>query len=145
MLDKRRRGAASKIVVVLILIMGIGGFNYYRNFTAERTTQGPRPFEGYSTPDLAKLRDAYAAELAQYERQYASQQRQRRRSRQSGATIGEQVDRFERVQETSNRLREINTDLADHQARLRAVEKEIGYRDVLGGGLALHLKRLTTI
>jgi len=132
------------LVALLLLIVVGGGYNYHRNMQAEQQDQGPRPFKGYSTADLTSLRDAYDQEVQAYQRKYDSQQRQRVRTSGNGA-MNEQVDQFERVQRNSAAIRETTADVAEREAQLRAINRELELRLALGGGLSLHLKRLTSI
>ena len=141
---KRQTGGATLPLLLLVLAMGIGGYNYHRNWTAERAAQGPRPFEGYSAGDLTKLRDAYAQEMEQFEQRYALQRSRRVRATGEGL-MGERLEEFERIQQTSTQLREIATEVADRQARLGEIERELAYRTTLDDGFALHMRRLTRI
>ncbi len=145
MASNRRAGGATVPLLFLVLLLGLGAYNYHRNWTAESAAQGPRPFESYATGDLEQLRDAYNSEIVQLERHYSAQERRRVRARSEGLMMGERLDEFERVQRTSGKLREIGTEVADRQARLRDVEKELEYRVALKAGLELHLQRLTSI
>jgi hypothetical protein len=133
------------VLVALLLLIVVGGaYNYQRNMQAEKSEQGARPFKGYATDDLSALRDAYDQEVAAYERTYAARQRQRVRATNSGA-MNQQVDQFERVQRNSAALREATADVAEREAQLRAIERELELRLALGGGFSLHIKRLTRI
>lgn len=142
--NERRRGSAMPVLLLLVLLIGLGGYNYHRNWKAEQNT-GPRPFQGYEIEDLGQLRDAYDAEVAEYEQHYSAQQQKRYRAKGSKALMGERVDEFERIQHNSERLRDLGTQVAEREARLREIEKELDYRIALDTGFALHLKRLTSI
>jgi hypothetical protein len=142
--DRRRAGKATGPLLGLVLLIGLGGYNYHRNWQSEQVDQGPRPFETYETADLTALRDAYEVEAAQYEQRYSAQERQRYRSKGEGL-MGERVEDFERIQRNSGRLRELSADVADRQARMRDIERELDIRLAQANGLALHMKRLISL
>jgi hypothetical protein len=142
--DKRRQGSAMPLLLMLILLIGLGGYNYHRNWKAEQNT-GPRPFETYETEDLSQLRDAYEAEVSQYETRYSAQNQRRVRASGDDALMQERVGEFERIQRNTERLRDLGTQVAEREARLREIEKELDYRLALATGFTLHVKRLTSI
>jgi hypothetical protein len=141
---KRQQGKAMAAVMVLLLLIVGGGYNYHRNLQSEAAEQGPRPFKGYATDDLSSLRDAYDQEVRAYERKHSAQQRQRVRA-SGGGVMDEQVDQFERIQRNSAALRETTADVAERQAQLRAIERELELRSALAGSFSIHLRRLTKI
>jgi hypothetical protein len=144
MRSRREAGNAMVLMALVLLIVVGGAYNYQRNMQAEKSEQGPRPFKGYSSDDLSALRDAYDQEVKAYERTYSARQQQRVRATNAGR-MNEQVDQFERVQRNSAALREATADVAEREAQLRAIERELELRLALGGGLSLHIKRLTSI
>ena len=80
----------------------------------------------------------------QSKQRYEARNTQRTRASGNGL-MGERVREFERIQNTANALRELNTQVAEQEARLGDIEKELTYRASLAAGFGLHLKRLTTI
>jgi len=143
--DRRRAGGALvQLLVLLVVVIAAGGANYYRNWQAEDQQAPARPFQGYAAGDLEALRAAYAQEVESFQQRYAAQES--RRQRPSGTGLMDQrVREFERVQATSQRLRELRADVAEREARLREVEAEIALRSDPAAGLTLHLGRLLTI
>ena len=75
---RRTAGRASgSVVLLLMLLTGLGAWNYHRNLQVEKETEGVRPYESYATDDIQALRDAYEAELAGSQAQFAAAKRQR--------------------------------------------------------------------
>jgi hypothetical protein len=141
---RRRAGNATNLLVLLLLLVGLGAYNYHRNWQAEQREEGNRPFRTYSLEDLTALRDAYDAEAKQYERRYASQDQVRYRASGEGL-MAERVAEFERIKRNSTQLRELGGAVAEREARRADIQREIDLRSGNADGLALHLRRLTTI
>ena len=57
--------------------------------------------------------------------------------------VGEGVREFERVQRSAKRLRDLTTEVATREARIREIEEEQQFRSATANGAALHFKRLT--
>jgi hypothetical protein len=143
---RRQRGQATgSLILLLVLLLGFGGWNYYRNWQIEREQEGPRPYASYSTTDLESLRAAYTTELETMKQKLGAAKNQRGRvSRQQG-TIADHVDQFSRTTRTSSAIRNAAGDLAERQARVQTLDEELAYRASLAEGMMLHLKRLTTL
>ena len=71
--------ATGSVLLLLVMLSGAGGWNYHRNLQLEAETEGSRPFESYSTDDLATLRDAYQSELSGVRAKFADAKSQRAR------------------------------------------------------------------
>jgi hypothetical protein len=129
---------------LLVLLIGGGGYNYWRNLEQEKREARPRPFESYATPDLESLRGAYAQEVSTAQSRFDAQQRRRVRASGNGL-IGEQIEEFERVKRSTSKLRDLQAEVAESEARLREIDYELGFRRAQLSGLKLHLKRLVTL
>lgn len=136
---------AGKLLSVLLLLLAVaaaGGFNYHRNWKAEQQEQGNRPLGGYPTAGLESLADGYRAEIAALEARKAGASELAHEARDR-TFLSERVQEFEKVQRSSARIRDLNGELGQREARLREVEQELEYRNrVESGGLQLHLSRL---
>ena len=56
----RRRIAGnttSSLLLLLVALLGLGAWNYYRNYQLERASEQGRPYSGYSTREVELLRD----------------------------------------------------------------------------------------
>jgi hypothetical protein len=133
-------------LIVLLVLCVLGGFNYDRNLRAEEASGQKRPFSRYDTADLEKLQAAYRSELAEFERRYdQSQSRRQRQQSSGGGLLGERLEEFERIQRSSGAMRELNTEVAEREARLREIDSELAHRRSLASGWQLHLVRLVGI
>lgn len=143
---RRAAGAAraGTLAVLLLALVGAGGWNYWRNLRIEQAEHAKRPFAGYADADLRALADAYRGEVESWRQREAAARQGRPAVREQGF-VGDGVRQFERVQRHSARAREAATGLAEREARLQEIEKELAYRADLGSGLALHLRRLTRL
>src|SRR5678816_3880836 len=53
----------TSLLLLLVALLGVGAWNYYRNYQLERANEHGRPYSGYSTHEVELLRDAVAGEL----------------------------------------------------------------------------------
>lgn len=147
-MTKSERGQAGRtvttVLALLVLLVGGGAWNYHRNLQAEQRDDRPRPFAKYETTDLEALRAAYAQEAESSRQRYTAQSARRQRASGEGL-MDERVREFERIQRTSDRLRELRADVAEQEARLREIDAELLRRSGAASGMALHLQRLLTI
>jgi len=133
---------AAGLVALLAILVAAGGGNYVRNLKAEAAAETGRPFLKYDRDDLESLRAAYEAEAADTKARYA--RAQARRQQAGGAVMmDEAVADFERVRKQSDALRELNTQVAEREARIREIDKELAARNAIGQGWEAHLRRLT--
>lgn len=142
----RRRSEAGNTVLalaaVLALLVGVGGMNYVRNLQADEASEQTRPFHGYAKDDLIALKAAYEAELAQLDGRYETQRSQRRQTGRK-AMMDESVADFERAREHTARVRELGAEVAEREARIRDIDRELAARAEIGEGWDAHLRRLT--
>lgn len=141
---RREKGAASTAVLLLVLVglLGAGGWNYQRNLQLEQASRASRPLAGYSTEDLEALADAYRSEVAAHGARYERAKTQRAGTRDR-AYFDQQVQEFENVQRQSGRVREVGAELAEREASLRQVEEELAMRGPEQTEWQKHWQRLT--
>ena len=133
------------MLLVLVLLIGVGAYNYHRNLKLEIATEGPRPFKSYQTADLESLKSAYQQELDAYQRQYQKVRNGRTGVEPSGQLLDEKLANFERARKTGNAMRAATSEVADREARMREINRELNVRASLANGFALHMKRLVSI
>ena len=145
--DARRTAgrASGSLLLLLVLLMGAGGFNYHRNLEIERQSAGHRPYEGYATEDIQALRDAFESELVGSEAHFAAAKRQRTRPQGDVGSIAGNIDQFAQTAQTSRAIRAAAAGVAERQNELSELDRELELRANLGQGLMRHVKRLTTI
>lgn len=143
-MDARRREGKAVLglaALLVVLVAGLGS-NYVRNLQADEASESRRPFHTYERDDLVSLRAAYEQELKAMQRRYESARARRTRGGPS-ATMGEAVADFERVRAQSDGLRELGTEVAEREARIRDIDAELTARDAIGEGWEAHLRRMT--
>jgi hypothetical protein len=138
-------GRAILIVLTILLLVGGGGYNYQRNLVAEQAEQGERPFKGYQENDLRDLETAYGAEVEGRRGRYQELATRRVKTRDSAVFLDEKVADFERIQRAGDEKRALAGLVAEHRARLNEIQAELAYRDYVNSGMAVHVRRLTTI
>ena len=135
-------GGVKIFLALLIIAVGAGGFNYYRNYTAE--VDGLRPFEAYSDADLERLINAYKGEVTGLARRYSSAKSERRDARDTGY-LDSQIAEFERVQRAGRRTRELSGELSEQEAALQDLEHEWNLREKERDPVGTLLRRIFTI
>jgi len=144
--DRRQAGRATgSIVLLLVLLSGLGGWNYHRNLEIERQTEGVRPYKSYAVSDLESLRQAYAAELEGVRAEFASAKRKRTRPSRDIGSIAGNVQQFAQTSATSRSIRDAAAGVAEREGQLSELDRELDLRARFGQGLMRHVKRLTTI
>lgn len=142
-------GGGSKFGVALLMLLVLcaaGGVNYHRNLQSESQDEGPRPLAGYDDAGLEALAEAYRMEIETLEARRSGSRGQANPDAARGAFIGDNVREFEKVQRSSQKLRDLLGEIAERQGRLAEIEREQQHRASLGaGGLEIHLRRLLTI
>ena len=137
-----KAGSGAMVGLLLLVLIGLGGWNYHRNYQIEQAERGQSAFSGYDSASLSQLAEAYRAEMEGLDQHY--QQLRGARTRIRGTRgVQEGVREFERVQRATNQLRNATTELASREARIREIDAELARREALGSGLALHFTRLT--
>ncbi len=138
----RRGSAAPLLLVLLVALIGAGGWNYHRNMQAE--AQQPRPYRSYDDTQLAALIEAYEQEVESLEARHAAS-RERRAAPGSGTMLGERVADFERAAQRGRETRGLAKQAAGQGGVLDELRHERDLRSTAATGFALHLKRLLTI
>jgi hypothetical protein len=146
MTHRRQAGRATGSLVLLLLILsGAGGWNYYRNLQIEKETEGSRPYQGYAAGDLEALREAYASELEGVRAQFDTARRNRSRPARDVGSISENVQQFARTTQTSRSIRDAAAGVAEREGQIAELDRELGLRTRFGRGVMRHVKRLTAI
>jgi hypothetical protein len=144
--DRHRAGNATTSLVVLLLVLVVtGGWNYHRNWQAEKATESSRPYRSYAVADLASLRDAYASELAGIKAKFDSARRRRARPAGDVGSIAGNVEQFQKATRASSAIRRAAADVVQQESQIAALDRELEIRSRFGQGFARHMKRLTTI
>ena len=143
---RREAGRATgSILLLLVLVSGLGAWNYHRNLTIEKQSEGRRPYESYAVADIEALRSAYASELDGVEAQFDVAKRQRVRPKRDVGSFSGNVDQFQKTSKTSQRIRKAASNLAEQQGQITELDRELEIRARLGQGMMHHVKRLTAI
>jgi hypothetical protein len=142
--DRRREAGAGvlALLVLLVLVAGLGAWNYRRNL--EREAGEYRPFRGYSDEELADLSEAYEQKKTTDTRRY-EKAAARRVDAQTKGYFDEQVAEFERAQRVAGARKAAQGVLAESHTALELIEKEQRRRGQERDKLKLFLKRVLTI
>jgi hypothetical protein len=143
----RRRTAGnttSSLLLLLVALLGLGAWNYYRNYQLERAGERGRPYSGYSTREVELLRDAVEGELEATRARFARARGQRARSARDQGSVGDNARQFNRTARASEAIRDAAGDVAAQESLKAVLDEELAARAGAGEGTALHLKRLTT-
>ncbi len=135
--------ATGTLLLLLLLLSGVGGWNYYRNLRLEQQSEEHRPYESYAVADLESLRAAYAAELEEVRADFVSARRRRAGPARDVGSIAGNVEQFQRATRASSAIREAAGDVSARQSQIAALDRELELRARFGQGFARHLKRLT--
>lgn len=124
-------------LLIAMLLMAGGGYNYWRNLQAEP----PRPYGGYGDAELAQLIAAYEGDISQ--RDASMPTASGGDSQPSGALLQDRIDAFESAQRRGDAYRGAASELAGQEGVLREllVERQVRAESPV----ALHLRRLTTM
>jgi len=142
---KQAGGVLPVVLLVLLVISVVGGWNYYRNYTIEKAEEeGYRPFKSYSDEDLAQLAEAYQTEIEEWMRRYEGAQGRRIEVRDTGS-VGGNVEQYEQARKVGTRLRGLTTEAAQRQSRLKEINAELERRATLASGMEVHIQRLTKL
>ena len=134
----------SSLLLLLVALLGVGGWNYYRNYQLERASEQGRPYSGYSTREVELLRDAVAGELEAARSRFERTRGRRMRSARDQGSVGDNARQFNRTARASGAIRDAAGEVAVQESLKAALDQELAARSRTGAGTALHLKRLTT-
>jgi len=144
---RRRDFGGSQLFVLALLLLALAGggaFNYHRNLQAESEDKGPRPFEAYSDTELEALASAYEQEAKAMRAQY-DQVRLRGAGVKDTHLLADGIVEFERVQQSSARMRSAGSRVADREVTVDQIREEQKFRASDAEGMALHLRRLFSL
>jgi len=144
-MDERRiaGNTTAGLALVLLVLVGVGAWNYHRNWTLERASERGRPYAGYSARDVELLRDAVAGELDQKRAVLARAKRGRVGSARDKGAIADNVRQFDRASRAGDAIRDAAGDVAEREQLKAALDHELEVRAGAGTSMALHLARLT--
>ena len=142
---RRETGAASLVVLSVVVLLGFGAANYYRSYRADAESHRSMPFSEYSTANLISLRGAYAEELEDSQKTYARAKSGPAKSPPRDGEnhrLADRVARLDRTQAVAHALREALADVGQNEARLREVEAELERRENPLAAVRVHVERL---
>ena len=144
MVERHHAGRATgTLALLLLLLSGAGGWNYYRNLQLEKEWDGDRPYESYAVSDLESLRAAYQAELEAVRADFASARRRRAGPARDVGSLAGNVEQFQRATRASSAIREAAGDVSARESQVAAIDRELELRSRFGQGFERHLKLLT--
>ena len=137
--------ATGSLILLLLLLVGAGGWNYHRNWQLEKATENTRPYESYAVADLEALQEAYASELRGVRAEFDSAKRNRARTVRDVGSIAGNIEQFQQTTRASTAIRMAAAGVSEREEQISELEREIEMRSRFGEGLGRHLKRLTAI
>ncbi len=145
-IDRRRVAGNStgSLALLLAVLLGLGAWNYHRNYQLERAGALSRPYSGYAQRDVSLLRDAVAAELAASRARFERARGHRMSGARDRGSVGDNAAQFNRTTRASNAIRDAASAVAEKEATLAALDAELAHRAGTADGAALHLQRLTS-
>jgi hypothetical protein len=146
MSERRHSGRVTfSLLFFVTLVVGVGAWNYHRNWTLERESGQLRVYAGYARQDLVALREAHDAELTRARSDFEVARRQRVRPGGDRGSVGENVEQFDATTRASRHVRETAAIVAEHVAQLEQIDRELERRSQLTSEIMLHVKRLVTL
>lgn len=145
--NARRRIAGNStgsLALLLALLLGLGAWNYHRNYRLERESAQVRPYASYSHREVSLLREAVAAELETSRARFELARGNRMRGARDRGSVGDNAAQFNRTTRASNAIRDAASQVAAQEAALAALDAELAQRARAAYGAALHLRRLTS-
>lgn len=143
MTNRRRAGnSLPQLLLLLVVLVGGIGLNYYLNMQAE--SKEPRPYRGYSDEELSALLGAYEQRKEGQEARYEARTGQRAQAR-GKAYFDEQVREFERVQRVNKAKAQARDALAGTQVVVKQIQAEQQRRAAEGDKMMLFLRRAFTL
>jgi hypothetical protein len=121
--------SAGKTGSLLVLLLGLGGvlgWNYHRNVESEAAEV--RPYRSYSDAELDQLIDAYGSETDRHRAIYESSRRNV--AVRDRGLLGEQIGEFERVQKISTQRRALASNVTKNQVSMSLLEEERAKRQL---------------
>jgi len=137
--SETRRGP---MIVLLVLLCGVGGWNYYRNAQIDAAEQ--RPYRGYSDEQLQQLIGAYQDEVDAQMAVYRNATAGKPVTVRDGGLLDDRIDEFERVQGLSKQRRERAYKVTENQILVEQLAKERVARERDRPLYKMIFRRLTT-
>ncbi|MCP3984727.1 MAG: hypothetical protein GY723_10085 [bacterium] len=134
---KKNTGNALPFLLLAVLLLAGGGFNYRRNLQAEP----PRPYHSYGDAELAQLIEAYEGDVSERGSSMAPATTGKHGS--GGPLLQDKVDAFEAAQRRGNAHRGEMSELAGQEGILRELLEEKLKRSE--SPVSMHIRRLTAI
>lgn len=128
MAEKKEGGGGRQglLLLVLVALVALGGWNYHRNLKLEEST--PSPFASLSDADVDQLLAAYKGEVERLKGKQPSRAKVR-----STSHVQAGVDEFQRVTRRSRSVREAGYAVSEMEGSVKALEAEKAKRAALGG------------
>lgn len=136
------RANAPVLLLLVAILAGGGGWNYYRNLQAEIEAQKGRKFGSYAEADLVAMRGAYRGERDDWADRYDAV-KDERVALEDARSVEGNAAQFAQARTLGNRKRAVNTEVGVRDARLREINREITFRK-RQRGFDAHWRRLTT-
>ena len=145
--NARRRitgNTTGSLALLLVVLLGLGAWNYHRNYRLELASAHGRPYSGYTHQEVSLLRDAVAAELEASRARFERARGNRMRGSSDLGSVGDNAAQFNRTTRASNAIRDAASEVAAQEANLATLDAELAQRSGSADGAALHLRRLTS-
>ncbi len=118
-------GTSRPLLILLLILSAVGGWNYKRNTDAESVEV--RPYRSYSDSELEQLKWAQQSESDARDAIYRAGAR--KVTVQDRSLLGARVEEFERVQKVSAQHRERAYQVSESQASISIIEAEQATRE----------------
>ena len=142
---RREEGKAlGSFILLLVLVSGVGAWNYHRNLQAEQAERH-RPYATYASEDLEALRSAYGTEVQGGRAHFDSAKRNRARPQGDVGSIAGNVAQFQNTTRASSAIRQAASQVAAGESQIAELDRELELRVRFGEGMDRHIKRLTTL
>jgi hypothetical protein len=141
---EKKESKTGLLLVVLIALVGLGAWNYYRNAAAEKSV-AKGPYASVPTKDLDVLIAAYRGEVDALKARGGTGLRA---STHNTSNVGNGVREFERVQRREQGTRAAGYEISEREGAIAALEQEKSRRAASGEGSApwmVFLKRAFTV
>ncbi len=129
------------LLLLLFVIAGVGGTNYYRNLQRENTQV--RSFGSYSDADIQAMIRGMLQEVDQLNARYETLKNTDSRAKKKG-NMKQNMEEFERVQGSTREVKELGQIISQKEVLLRELKDEADYRSKNSDKLHVFIRRLTT-
>ena len=129
------------LTVLIVLVIGVGGWNFYQNTQLDNAA--PRPYRSNSDAEIGQLISQYEAEMGRQTQRYREVSKHKVQIQNRGL-LGDQLDEFERVQKISQQRRGVARQVTDNQIALDHLESELQKREADRPVYKMFFRRLVT-